>query len=84
MNAQRPQMVVKILAGKVVVLDIFPGDTIQTVKERISTREAIPVVDQRIICNGKELDDAVLVSDEPRLTRDTIHCVTRRKQEEKN
>jgi len=48
---------VKTLTGKEFEIDIEPTDTIERVKERVEEKEGIPPVQQRLIFDGKQMND---------------------------
>ena len=54
---------VRSLTGKIFPIVCCKSDTIQTIKERIQTKEGIATDQQRIIYNGKQLEDEKLISD---------------------
>jgi ubiquitin C len=49
------QIHVKTPQGKTVTLNVHPNDTIQDIKKQVENKENIPVNDQRLEFNGKEL-----------------------------
>lgn len=52
-----PQIKVKTLTGKVIRIDIEETDTVRRMKERVEEKEGIPPQQQRLIFNGKAMND---------------------------
>ncbi|GMM33100.1 NEDD8 family protein [Saccharomycopsis crataegensis] len=57
------QIVVKTLTGKEVTLEIKPQDTVESVKEIMEEKEGIPPLQQRLVFDGKQLNDAQTMDD---------------------
>ena len=57
------QIFIKTLTNKTITLDVEPGDTIASVKEKLQEREGIPPSQARLIFGGKQLDDDKTVAD---------------------
>jgi len=71
------QIHVKTLQGKTMTLDISEDDTIDAIKQKITDKEGIPVDQQRLIFNGKQLEQGRTASDYGLEDGSNIHLVLR-------
>lgn len=71
------QIFVKSLTGKTITLNVEPGDSIDSIKEKIADREGISAQDQRLIFGGKQLESDRTIADYNLTANSTIHLVLR-------
>ncbi len=71
------QVFIKTLQGKTLTLDVKPEDSIGEIKQRIFEKEGIPVDQQRLVFNGKQLEDAQSVNDYNIADGSSVHLVLR-------
>ena len=71
------QIHVKTLQGKTMTLDISEDDTIDAIKQKITDKEGIPVDQQRLIFNGKQLEQGMTANDYGLEDGSNIHLVLR-------
>ena len=71
------QIFIKTLQGKNITLEVNDDDTIESVKKKINDIEGIPLDQQRLVFNGKQLEDANTLKDYMIDADSTIHLVLR-------
>lgn len=71
------QIFVRTVIGKTITLDVEGFDTIVDVKAKIYGKEGIPVLQQRLIFEGRQLEDALTVSDYNIMNNSALKLVLR-------
>lgn len=73
------KLLVKTLAGKTIILEAESTDTIAALKQQIYEKQGIEIDLQRLIFQGKQLQDDRFVSDYSLVDESTLHLVMRLK-----
>ena len=71
------QIFIKTLQGKNITVEVNDGDSIESVKKKITDIEGIPVDQMRLVFNGKQLEDANTIQDYGIESNSTVHLVLR-------
>lgn len=69
------QVKVKTLTGRDILVDIEPSDVIIRIKEMMEEKEGIAPLQQRLIFNGKQLDDDKTVEQSGITPGSSLHLV---------
>lgn len=71
------QVFVKTLTGKTISVDVEPDESVESLKAKIQEKEGVPIDQQRIIFDGKQLDSLKSLSDYDIDDDSTLHLVLR-------
>jgi ubiquitin C len=71
------QIFIKTLQGKTITLDVSDSDKIGDIKDKIRDIEGIPSDQQRLVFNGKQLEDGNTIADYGIQADSSIHLVLR-------
>ncbi len=78
-NSGNMQIFIKTLSGKTLTLDISSNESISNIKNKIHEKEGIPVDHQRLVFNGKQLEDTESVGSYGITSESNLHLVLRLK-----
>ncbi|CAF0885258.1 unnamed protein product [Rotaria sordida] len=69
---------IKTLTGRMITINVsIKMDTIAIIKERVQMKEGIPTDEQRLILNGKQLEDNRTLADYKVSNESTLHLILR-------
>lgn len=74
-TGQSGQFFVKSLTGDTITIDYNSSMLVSEVKDYINSEKQIPVAQQRLVFQGKQLDDANTIDDYGITAQSTIHLV---------
>ena len=71
------QIFIKTLQGKTITVDVNDNDKIDIIKQIIFEKEGIPIDQQRLVFNGKQLEDHQTIGDYQIQADSNVHLVLR-------
>ena len=57
------QIFLKTIMGGTIAVDVDPSDTVKDLKAKIQDKQGVPVNQQRLVFNGKVLEDSHTLED---------------------
>jgi len=76
-GGNKKSIFIKTLQGKTICLEVDDNDTIDSLKKKIYEKEGIPEDQQRLVFNGKQLEDGCTIADYNIDADSSIHLVLR-------
>ena len=67
------QIFIKTLTGKTIILEVYPTDSVRSVKLKLMSKEGFLPSQQRLLCAGKELENHRSLSDYNIQKESTLH-----------
>ena len=74
-NMPKQQIFIKNMAGDVKTYEVEDTDTVAQLKQKIHDKDGVPPTQQRLVFNGKELDDDKSMADYQMEEHSTVHLV---------
>lgn len=69
------QIFIKNMGGDIKTYEVEDTDTVAQLKQKIHDKDGVPPTQQRLVFNGKELDDDKTMADYQMDEHSTVHLV---------
>ncbi|XP_078410464.1 polyubiquitin-B-like isoform X2 [Cetorhinus maximus] len=76
-NEERMQIFLKNDKGKTSTYDVLPSESVRDFRARVQRQEGVPANQQRLVCEGKQLEDGLTLADYNIQSESTIFLMLR-------
>ncbi|XP_078410458.1 uncharacterized protein LOC144687816 [Cetorhinus maximus] len=76
-NEERMQIFLKNDKGKTSTYDVLPSESVRDFRARVQRQEGVPANQQRLVCEGQQLEDGLTLADYNIQSESTIFLMLR-------